>query len=403
MHELRRSSYLERLRHYVSAPAVTVLTGLRRVGKSVLLRQFAAELEPQSTVVYVDKESLAFDHIRDAADLLDHVEKNTKGRNEAAYIIIDEVQQIVAWERAVADLNSREGVHVIVAGSNASLLAGELASGIAGRYVTLPVYSLSLGEFADLYELTQGNRVAKDRLLNTYLTFGGLPGVLHTDLSDEVVVQMLRDVFNTIAFRDVLARHQIRDAALFEAVTSFAFDNVGSLLSAKRIADFLKSQRRSATVDTVLNYLGYLKDAFVLHEASRYDIKGKRRLEVNSKYYVGDLGLRRGLVGRRVEDLSGLLENLVFLELRRRGFDVFVGNFGELEIAFVCERAESRTYVQVAYVIESAATLERELRPLLGVPDAYPRVLLSMDPLEPGRLEGVRWLNLVDFLLGTEL
>ena len=366
MHNLRRSSYLERLRHYVSAPAVTVLTGLRRVGKSVLLRQFAAELEPQSTVVYVDKESLAFDHIRDAAGLLDHVEKNTEGRNEAAYIIIDEVQQIVAWERAVADLNSREGVHVIVAGSNASLLAGELASGIAGRYVTVPVYSLSLGEFADLYELTQGNRVAKDHLLNTYLTFGGLPGVLHTDLSDEVVVQMLRDVFNTIAFRDVLARHQIRDAALFEAVTSFAFDNVGSLLSAKRIADFLKSQRRSATVDTVLNYLGYLKDAFVL-------------------------------------DLSGLLENLVYLELRRRGFDVFVGNLGDLEIDFVCERAESRTYVQVAYVIESAATLERELRPLLGVPDAYPRVLLSMDPLEPGRLEGVRWLNLVDFLLGAEL
>lgn len=380
-----------------------MLTGLRRVGKSVLLRQFAAELEPQSTVVYVDKESLAFDHIRDAADLLDHVEKNTEGRNEAAYIIIDEVQQIVAWERAVADLNSRDGVHVVVAGSNASLLAGELASGITGRYVTLPVYSLSLGEFADLYELTQGNRVAKDHLLNTYLTFGGLPGVLHTDLSDEVVVQMLRDVFNTIAFRDVLARHQIRDAALFEAVTSFAFDNVGSLLSAKRIADFLKSQRRSATVDTVLNYLRYLKDAFVLHEASRYDIKGKRRLEVNSKYYVGDLGLRRGLVGRRAEDLSGLLENLVYLELRRRGFDVSVGNFGDLEIDFVCERAESRTYVQVAYVIESAATLERELRPLLGIPDAYPRVLISMDPLEPSGLAGVRRLNLVDFLLGAEL
>ena len=403
MIELARRGYLERLKRFLSAPAVTVVTGLRRVGKSVLLRQLATDLESDAKVVYVDKESLAFDGIRTAADLVDHVEQQSSGANEAAYLIVDEVQEIEGWERAVADLNSREGVRVVVAGSNASVLAGELATGIAGRYVSLSVYPLSLREFADLYELIQGATVARDRLLDTYLTFGGLPGVLHTDLSEEVVVQMLRDVFNTIALRDVIARHRVRDAALFEAVTSFAFDNVGSLLSAKRIADFLKSRRRSATVDTVLNYLRYLTDAFVFHEAPRFDIKGKRRLEVNSKYYVGDVGVRRGLVGRQTEDLSGLLENLVYLELRRRGFDVFVGNLGDLEIDFLAMNGAARIYIQVAYVMESSTTLQRELRPLLSVPDAYPRLLLSMDPLEPGRLEGVRWLNLLDFLLGGEL
>mgnify|MGYP006266326611 CR=1 FL=1 len=403
MTELVRSAYLQRLKSYLSAPAVTVVTGLRRVGKSVLLRQLAGLLASESNVVYVDKESLAYDGLRTASDLLVHVEQECGGGSDGAYVIVDEVQEIEGWQPAVADLNAREGVKVVVAGSNASLLAGELATGLAGRYLSLSVFPLSLQEFADLYELTQGAVLARERLLDTYLTLGGLPGVLHTDLSDEVVLQMLRDVFNTIALRDVIARHHIRDAALFEAVTSFAFDTAGSPLSAKRIADVLRSRRRSVTVDTVLNYLRYLTDAFVLHEVPRFDIRGKRRLEVNNKYYVGDIGIRRGLLGRQAEDLSGLLENLVYLELRQRGFDVLVGNLGELEIDFLAMRGPARTYIQVAYVIESSTTLERELRPLLSAPDAYPRVLITMDALEPGRLEGVRWVNLLDFLLGGEL
>ena len=400
--ELLRRHYLDRLRQFLDAPAITAVTGIRRAGKSVLLRQFAASLRDERQVVYVDKESFTFEPVRTARDLIDLVESTTQ-RDEPRVVIVDEVQQIADWERAIASLNGEEHTEVVISGSNATLLSAELATLIAGRYVTLQVFPLTLAEFGDLYRQRPGPAPDDAELFRLYLRIGGLPGLLHTDLSDAVVDQMLADMISTIAIRDVIRRHRIRDVALFEAILRFAVDSVGSLVSAKRIADFLKSQRRTAAVDTVLNYLAHLADAFLLTPVSRFDLRGRRLLQVNQKHFLGDVGLRNGIIGHRESDISGVLENLVFLELRRRGYNVTIGVTGNQEIDFVAERRSGRRYVQVAYLLESAATIERELAAFATVRDAYPRVLLSLDPHQPADLQGVRHQSLIEFLRGVPL
>ena len=398
---LPRTFYLDRLQRFLTAPAVIAVVGLRRVGKSVLLRQFVETLRPHRPVVYVDKESLEFDDIRSARSLVELVDSRTRPTEPCA-VIVDEVQQIDGWERAAAALNSRQHTKVIISGSNASVLAGELATRIAGRYVTVQVFPLTLRELGDLHRL-RGDDLDTDTLLQRYLRYGGLPGLMHTDLSDLVVTQMLQDIFSTIAVRDIIRRHRIRNVSLFESVTRFAMDNVGSLVSAKRIADFLKSQRRSTSVDTVLSYLAHLEEAFLLSTAHRFDVKGKKRLAVNHKYYLGDVGLRNGIIGYRDADIGGMLENLVYLELRRRGYAVTVGSAGGREIDFIAQDRRGLVYVQVAYLLESRATLERELAAFSTLDDAYPRVLLSLDPHQPSDFAGVRHRSLVEFLLGDDL
>ena len=400
--ELLRQHYLDRLRQFLDAPVITAVTGIRRAGKSVLLRQFADSLHNDRQVVYVDKESLEFESVRTARDLVDRVNSTTR-RDEPRVVIVDEVQEIDGWERAVASLNGEQRTQLVISGSNARLLSAELATLIAGRYVTLRVFPLTLGEFEALYRQRADAPLDDAGLFRLYLRIGGLPSLLHTDLSDPVVDQMLGDMVNTIAIRDVMQRHRIRDVALFEAITRFAVDSVGSLVSAKRIADFMKSQRRTAAVDTVLNYLAHLGDAFLLEAVPRFDLRGRKLLQVNHKYYLGDIGLRNGIVGYRESDIGGVLENLVFLELRRRGYTVTVGIAGKHEIDFVAEKRSGRCYVQVAYLLESPTTIARELNAFDAVRDAYPRVLLSLDPHQPADFEGVRHQSLTGFLRGAPL
>lgn len=400
--EIRRHYYLDRLRQFLDAPVITAVTGLRRVGKSVLLRQFAASVRDERQVVYVDKESFDFDHVRTARDLVDLVESSTR-RGRRRVVIVDEVQQIADWERAVASLNGEARTEVVISGSNAALLSAELATLIAGRCVTLQVFPLTLREFGDLHRRRTGAQRSDSELFRLYLRIGGLPGLLHTDLTDPVIDQMLADMVSAIAIRDVIRRHRIRDVALLEAVARFAVDSVGSLVSAKRIADFLKSQRRSAAVDTVLSYLAHLGDAFLLAPTPRFDLRGRKLLQVNHKYYLGDTGLRNGIVGYRESDVGGVLENLVFLELRRRGYAVTVGVANAREIDFIAEKRPERWYVQVAYLLESPATVERELAAFAAVRDAYPRVLLSLDPHQPADFQGVKHQSLTDFLRGAPL
>lgn len=402
MLELRRHHYLERLGRFLESPTIVAVVGLRRVGKSVLLRQFAQEAGSKRQVVYVDKESFDFAEIKTARDLIAHVNA-AAARGRDRLVVVDEVQQIREWERAVASLNGEPRTRVVISGSNTSLFSGELATRIAGRYLTLQVFPLTLQEFAQLHAEKTGAKLSSEEALGLYLRLGGLPGLLHTDLSELVTGQMLGDIFNTIAVRDIISRHSLRDVVLFQDVTRFAMDNLGNLLSAKRISDFLKSQRRSASVDTVLSYLAYLDEAFLLNVVRRYDIKGRKHLETNAKYYLGDIGLRHGVLGYREADIGGVLENLVYLELRRRGFRVSVGAGKSQEIDFVAEDASGRLYLQVAYLLESRKTLERELKPFSMLEDAYPRYLLTLDPHQPRDLNGVRHRSLERFLRGDEL
>jgi predicted AAA+ superfamily ATPase len=402
MIEIRRQHYLETLRRFAETPSIVAVVGLRRVGKSVLLRQFADEERSSRQVTYVDKESFDFEELRTAQDIILHVNATSRS-GEDRLVVLDEVQQIEQWERAVASLNGEPRTSVIISGSNASLFSGELATRIAGRYLTLQVFPLTFAEFGQLHTMKTGVEISPDELLRLYLRIGGLPGLLHTDLSETVTYQMLGDIYNTIAVRDIISRHNIRDVPLFQDVTRFAMDNIGSPVSAKRIADFLSAQRRSASVDTVLNYLAYLDEAFLLNTVRRYALKGKRHLETNAKYYLGDIGLRNGVLGYREADIAGLLENLVYLELRRRGYRVAVGSADSREIDFVAEDRSGKMYIQVAYLLESRETIGRELKPFSLLDDAYPRYLLTLDPYQPRDLEGVRHRSLQRFLRGDSL
>lgn len=403
---IERSEYLETLLRYTQSPSIVVVTGLRRVGKSVLLRQLVERLGETGTVVYIDKEDLTFDMIRTAGDLTGYVTKRLEHSGTTSrdvWVVVDEVQLIDEWERGVAAIHGRNGVRVVVSGSNATLLAGELASRLAGRYVSLRILPLSFREFGELYAQTQGERLDAAALFQLYRTMGGLPGLLHTDLSEDLVAQMQRDVYNTIALRDIVERHRIRDIAMFEAVTRFAMDNVGNLVSANRISGYMKSSGRHVTVDTVLNYLTFMSEAFILDRVVRFDMRGKRHLEVGFKYYVGDLGLRNGLMGTSRRWIGGDLENLVYHELLRRGYNLSIGTVGEVEIDFVAEKGDERHYIQVAYVMERAETVDREVRSLLAAPGAYPRTIISMDAVPPGGLNGVRHCSAFDFFSGAPL
>ncbi len=393
MIEIRRGRYHDFIRRFLVNGMIKVITGMRRVGKSVFLRQLASDLSRSGRRVhYIDRESFDWDHVRTAADLV----AAASGSDSTDTLIVDEVQTIDEWERAAASLS--QTMDVLVAGSNAALLSGELATRLAGRTVRIPVYPLSLSEFRAL----RGARGQRDELrddFRDYLRFGGLPGLLHGELDAEVAYPVLRDIFDTIVLRDVIQRHAIRNPSLLEAIARFAMDNIGSLISAKRIADFLKSQRRATAVDTVLDYLRMLCEAYVLHRVPRFDIRGRRHLEVNDKFYLGDIGLRYGLLGYRESDIGGILENLVYLELRRRGYDVSVGTHADREIDFVATRPPGeRLYIQVAYLLERPETIEREIAPLLAVGDAHPKQLLTLDEHQPGDLQGITHRNIPEWL-----
>jgi predicted AAA+ superfamily ATPase len=395
-----RSLYLDRIRKYLGKPVVKVITGMRRVGKSTLLRQvidlLRADGVPGGNILYLDMESLRFEHLRTYRELYAEVERSLLRRRGRKFLLVDEVQEIADWERAVASLSGREDVDVVLTGSNAHLFSSELATRLSGRYVELPVHGLAFGEYLDF----RGDR-KKDtpgELLD-YLRFGGLPAIHHFELDEEMVYQYVGSIYDTILLNDIVKRHRVRNVDLLERIARYLFDNVGNVMSAKSIADYVKSQRLRVGVETVQNYLGYFREALVAYRVQRYDIKGKRRLEIHEKYYLGDIGMRHAVLGFREGDIGGVLENVVFLELLRRGYRVEVGKLGDREIDFIATRERERLYVQVAYLLATPEVVEREFGVLRDVPDNYPKVVVSLDTAFGDDIDGIRRVNLADFLL----
>jgi hypothetical protein len=351
---------------------------------------------PGSRIVYIDKESLEFESIANYRDLNKTAQKAQTGKSGKTFLIVDEIQEIAGWERAVASLLGGGNVDIYISGSNASLFSSELSTLLSGRYVEFPVYPLSLRE----YLIFRGVETGKARAeFQGYLRFGGLPGIHHFDLTEETVFQYVNAVYNTILLKDVIRRHEIRNVPLLENIVRYVFDNVGNLFSARKIAAYLKSQRLNVGVETVQNYVGFLMDAAIIHKVRRYDVKGKRHLELREKYYLNDIGMRHALLGFREGDVGGLLENLVFMELKSRGYAVSVGQWNGVEVDFVAVREQEKAYIQVAYLLESPKTVKRELLALQGIADNYPKYILSMDTAFGDDLEGIRRLNLVDFLM----
>ncbi len=393
---VKRPLYLNKILPFVDKPLIKVLVGQRRVGKSMLLLQIIDWIRSQDTsadILYINKEDYAFDAIRDYHDLLQYIEQH-ENKQGKSYIFIDEIQDIEQFEKALRSLYAHEKYDIYCTGSNAHLLSGELATYLSGRHIEITVHALSYQEFLTFHNLDNSS----DALLR-YIKYGGLPFLINLSNEDSIIYEYLSNVYNTILFKDIIKRHQIRSSHLLERLIDYLCDNLGSLVSAKKISDFLKSQRNNTSPNVILDYLSHLSNAFLVSKAQRYDIKGKKLFEVNDKYYFEDLGLRHAIIGYRQTDIQKILENLVYNQLRISGYHVTVGQLGPLEIDFVAQKSDETLYVQVAYLLTNQNTIDREFGNLLKIPDNHRKIVVSMDEMAGGNVNGIEHLDVKSFLL----
>ncbi len=402
-----RPRYLDQIVPFVDAPVVKVLTGLRRSGKSQLLalviRLLADRGVPGERICHLDFDSLDNAHLTTAAALHEHITAVLPDDGRV-YVLLDEVQEVDEWERVVNSLQATGRVDVYLTGSNSHLLSSELATYIAGRYVSIDVMPLSFAEHLDFAAQLAGRdptRTAEE--FERYVRLGGFPGTHVASYSEREVRVLVQDIYRSTLIRDVLTRHQIRDADMFERVAAFALDNVGNPFSARRVAAFMKSQNRQVNHQTVAGYLNALAEAFVLVKVPRFDVRGRALLAMDEKYYVGDHGLVHALFGYSDQRLPGVLENIVYAELVRRGYTVTIGKVDTLEVDFVDERSNERCYVQVTVTAADPQTRRRELAPLQKIADSYPKFLLSLDPMAGGNTDGIRHQRIPDFLLSDRV
>ena len=392
---IKRNIYLAKIKPFINKNVIKVIVGQRRVGKSYLLFQIMDELikkgAKKDDIIYINKELHEFEAIRDYNDLLAYVKK-TPG-NKKKYVFIDEIQDIGQFEKALRDLAAGGKYDIYCTGSNANLLSSELATYLSGRYVEIEVFSLSYPEFLVFHKLKN-----TDESLYKYIKYGGLPYLINLKLNDDVVYDYLRNIYSTILFKDVVSRHGIRNVTFLENLVEYLADNTGSLVSAKKISDFLKSQKVNISPNIVLDYLSYLTQAFFVFKVSRSEILGKKIFEINEKYYFEDLGLRHAVIGYKQVDINKILENLVFLHLKISGYKITVGQLGAKEVDFVCEKGGKRLYLQVAYLIVDKKIQEREFGNLLAIKDNYPKIVVSMDETAGGEYKGVKHIKVIDFL-----
>jgi predicted AAA+ superfamily ATPase len=390
----RRDAYISRIKPYINKNLIKVLTGQRRVGKSYLLFQLIQEIKKQevdANLIYINKEDLNFDFIRNAQDLNNYILSQTID-GKTNYIFIDEIKDIVEFEKALRSLLLNENNDIYITGSNANILSGELATFLSGRYIEFNIMSLSYPEFLQFHQIENN-----DESLNSYFLYGGLPYLINLPLNDQVF-EYLKSIYSTIVYRDVVSRYNIRNTTLLERLIVFLADNIGSIFSAKRISDFLKSQHTNTSPNQIQQYTEQLANSFLLHKVSRYDIKGRRIFEVGEKFYFENTGIRNIVIGYRPDDLGKILENVVYNHLLYKGWEVKVGVFERNEVDFVCRRNSETMYIQVALRLDEQKTIEREFGNLLKINDNYPKYVITNDPFSGNSYQGIQHINIRDFL-----
>ena len=393
---VKREDYIKRVLPFIGKNLIKVFTGQRRVGKSYLLFQIMDYLlgqDSQTAILYINKEDIVFSAIKTAQDLHDYVLQH-KSNTTKTYVFIDEIQDIENFETALRSLLLHEDLDLYCTGSNAKLLSGDIAGYLSGRAIEIVVYSLSYPEFLVFNSLKDS-----DKTLEIYLKYGGLPYLKNLILEDDVVFEYLKNIYNTIVYRDIINRFSIRNVSFLEQLVLFFASNIGSLFSAKKISDFLKSQRINIASNQVQTYSDYLVNAFLIHRVSRYDLVGKRIFETGEKYYFENLGIRNALWGYRIEDRGKIMENVVYNHLLFRGYQVQVGNLGALEIDFVAQRAGEKLYVQVALSINEPQTMEQEFGNLKKIKDNFPKIVITFDAFKGNTDEGIIATDLRSFLL----
>jgi len=395
-----RNKYLNRLIEAKDTEFIKVITGVRRSGKSTLLEMFKQYLlkngVSEDNIIHINFESALYDDIKDYRDLYNSLkQKFSKGKN---YILLDEVQNVEKWEKAVNSINVDFDVDIYLTGSNAYLLSSELATLLSGRYVEIKMYTLSFKEFLEFNNYD--NSDIEDKF-NEYLKYGGLPAIPHIKDKTDLVMTYLNDIYNTIVKKDIIDRNSIKDVALLENIIKYVASNIGSQVSANKISDYLNSNKivEKSNHQTIDNYLKMLENAFIIYKADRSDVRSKNILKTLGKYYLSDTGLRNIILGFRNIDEGHLLENVIYLELLRRGYKVNIGKTLDYEVDFVAENINSIKYFQVTRTLINEDVLKRELRSLESISDNYEKIILTMDKSINQDFNGIKVINIIDFLL----
>jgi predicted AAA+ superfamily ATPase len=403
---INREMYTHRLEKFIDKPFIKVLTGLRRSGKSSILLLLKEELQRRGVasenIIQINFESFAYADIQNASHLYDFV-KQKIDNTQTYYILLDEIQEIDSWEKALSAFMVDFKVDIYITGSNARLLSSELATFLSGRYIEIDIYPLSFSEYLFFKQSREPKTKPNISVeFEHFIRLGGFP-TLHTSTYDiDSAYKVVYDIYSSAILRDTVQRYHIRDIELLERVVKYVLDNIGNNFSAKNVADYFKSQQRKIDINTVYNYLQALASAFIIYRVSRFDIKGKEILKTQEKYYLGDQAILYAVLGYKDRLIAGVLENIIFLELSRRNYKVYVGKIGNKEIDFIAVLNDKKIYVQVAYKMHEQSTIEREFGSLMAIKDNYPKYVVTMDALWSDTIEGIKHVYIADFLLMKE-
>lgn len=422
-----RPMYVEKIMAYADTPFVKILAGVRRSGKSTILKMIVEELKkrgvPEERILHYNFDSMQYEDIKTAKLLYEEIKARLVSR-EKTYLFLDEIQEVKSWEKAVNSFMTDFNVDIYVTGSNSRMMSSEISSYLTGRYITFRIFPLSFSEYLTFRKEygpggTYGNlsKYTYDQLAKytygelehnlhsefaRYLRLGGFPAVHLQPYTPDEAYPIVRDIYNSTIFTDIVKRNHIRKVDQLERIVKFAFDNVGRTFSAASISKYLKSENRTIDNETVYNYLAKLESAFILHRCSRYDIQGKEFLKTQEKFYLSDPAFRYSLLGYTPDSVAAMLENLVYLELLRREYDVCIGKIGNAKIDFVATRQENKLYIQIAQQIDRTETEQREYGRLLAIADNYPKYVLRTDEFAGGNYQGIKTMHIADFLLSLE-
>ena len=398
---IKREEYMSRIRPFIGSELIKVLTGIRRSGKSVMLELIQRELAEQgifdSQFIKFNFEDMRNTYLCTAEALHNEITQKVADIDGKVYMFFDEIQEVVDWERCVNSFRVEFDCDIYITGSNAKLLSGELATYLAGRYVEFVIYPFSFEEFIELYGSVYPGTTIQEAFAK-YLTLGGMPYLSNLRFEETPSQIYLQDLFNSVVLKDIVKRNKVRDVDLLERIIAYVFSGVGTTFSAASISKYFKSENRLAAPETIMNYIGYCMDAFLFYQVRRQDLQGKKLLAVSEKYYIADHGIREAVFGGNMKEISLILENVVYMELLRRGYKITVGKAGAKEIDFICEKRGEKLYVQVSYLLASEETIRREFGVYESVKDNFPKYVVSLDEFDMSR-DGIKHRNIRDFLL----
>lgn len=400
---LKRDEYIKQIVPFIDKDVIKVLTGIRRSGKSVMLKLLMEELKNrginENQFIYINFENLKYRNLKNYERLYDFILNKVDDKYKSYYIFLDEIQEMEEWEKCVNSLRVDEDFNfdIYITGSNAKLLSGELSTYLAGRYIEFVVYPFSFKEFFEIMK-EKNKEIDLKEAFQDYVKFGGMPFLHNLDYNFEASMQYLQDLYASIILKDITQRNNIRDTDLLERIINYVVMNIGNTFSATSISKFFKSENRKVATETILNYIKACEEAFLVYRVARNDLLGKKILNVNEKYYIADHGIREAIMENNQKNINQVLENIVYFEMLRRGYNVKIGKVDNLEVDFVCKKNDETIYIQVSYLLASEDTKEREFSVLENIKDNYPKYVLSMDEFDMSR-NGIKHMNLIEFLI----